>query len=226
MSVMSLHNLINSQKEKPRTVKFQGGPDVVLGIEWLKALADTIVNWTKRTMSFWSRKECISLQVWEWTRNLTWLCKASSVGQGSPIKEVVGLPPCRGREHFINIKEGQGPVNVRPYRYPHLHKNEIKRQVQEMLSAGIIRHSSSAFSSPVILVKKDQPWRMCVDYWALKKDQSVRFLDHEVICTLQQDSSGPKVWRVYTRRGKKGNTQVILLKTQLFPWGANGRSVV
>ncbi|MCH83131.1 RNA-directed DNA polymerase (Reverse transcriptase) [Trifolium medium] len=74
----------------------------------------------------------------------------------------------RGREHVINIREGQGPVNVRPYLYPHLHKKEIEKQVKEMLASGIVRHSTSAYSSPVILVK-DSTWRMCVDYRALNK---------------------------------------------------------
>jgi hypothetical protein len=39
-----------------------GGPDMVLGIEWLKTLGDTIVNWSKQTMSFWNNRKWVTLQ--------------------------------------------------------------------------------------------------------------------------------------------------------------------
>ena len=79
-----------------------------------------------------------------------------------------GLPPSRSCDHRIPLLPGSGPVVVRPYRYPHLQKDEIERQCEVMLQQGIIRPSRSPLSSPVLLVKKhDGSWRFCVDYRGL-----------------------------------------------------------
>ncbi|WVY95664.1 hypothetical protein V8G54_027815 [Vigna mungo] len=77
------------------------------------------------------------------------------------FEEPKGLPPRRVKEQKIHLKPGQEPINVRPYRYAYHQKNEIERQVQELMKMGHIRHSQSAYSSPVILVKKkNNKWRM------------------------------------------------------------------
>ena len=65
-----------------------------------------------------------------------------------------GLPPERELDHQIPLKPGAEPFKLKPYRYPHSHKAEIEKQVAEMLTNGIVKHSTSPFASPVLLVKK------------------------------------------------------------------------
>ncbi|RVW76696.1 Transposon Tf2-8 polyprotein [Vitis vinifera] len=84
------------------------------------------------------------------------------------FQEPFKLPPLREIDHHIPLKEGTQPINVRPYRYAYFQKAEIEKQVQAMLDVGIIRPSTSPYSSPVLLVKKkDDTWRFCTDYRAL-----------------------------------------------------------
>ena len=82
--------------------------------------------------------------------------------------EPEGLPPARACDHHIHLKPNTEPVAVRPYRYPQLQKDELELQCEAMLRQGTIRASTSPFSAPVLLVKKqDGSWRFCVDYRAL-----------------------------------------------------------
>jgi hypothetical protein len=82
-----------------------------------------------------------------------------------------GLPPSRGvHDHSIPLVPGSLPPNIRLYRHPFSQKNEIEKMVQELLNAGVIRPSTSPYSSPVVMVlKKEGSWRMCPDFRALNK---------------------------------------------------------
>jgi hypothetical protein len=76
-----------------------------------------------------------------------------------------GYPPERDCDHAIPLLPGATPFSIRPYRYPPAIKDEIERQIGEMLQSGIIRPSSSPFSSSVLLVKKkDGTFRFCVEF--------------------------------------------------------------
>ena len=83
----------------------------------------------------------------------------------------VDLPPLKGHEHQINLKEGAQAICQRHYKYPYYQKNEIKKIVKELLFVGSIRNSCNPFASPVLLLRKAYgSWRMCIDYKALNQE--------------------------------------------------------
>jgi hypothetical protein len=64
----------------------------------------------------------------------------------------VSFAPPRACTHVITPIEGARPMSIRSYCYAPALKDEIEKQVREMLEAGLIQNSP--FSSPVLLVKK------------------------------------------------------------------------
>jgi hypothetical protein len=56
-------------------------------------------------------------------------------------------------------------MNIRLYRLPHYQKDAMESIIEQVLKSEFIRHSFSPFSSPAILVKKeDGTRRLCIDY--------------------------------------------------------------
>jgi len=76
------------------------------------------------------------------------------------FQEPKGLLQARAHDHKLPILLGQGPVSVRPHRYPFykkIKKNkkiEIEHQVAALLNFGVVRASTSPYSLLVQLVKK------------------------------------------------------------------------
>jgi hypothetical protein len=81
-----------------------------------------------------------------------------------------GRPPDRGFEHTIELEDGVKPMITPPYHPPQTFKDEIGKELKELLVMGHIRPSSSPFASSVVLVlKKDGTMRICIKYQALNK---------------------------------------------------------
>jgi hypothetical protein len=80
--------------------------------------------------------------------------------------ELPSLPPDREVEFTIELIPGTPPISRRPYRMPLNELAKLKKQLQELLTKGLIRPSSSEWGCPALLVKKkkDNSLRMCVDY--------------------------------------------------------------
>jgi hypothetical protein len=154
-----------------------GGYDLVLGTQWLATLGPILWDFTALTMSFWHRDHCVTLHGLPGHQRPRALACGPSAHLDSLLVEFTdvfaeptGLSPVRDRTHRIQLLPGSAPVAIHPYCYPAHHKDELERQCRVMEENSLIRCSTSAFSSPVLLVKKaDGSWHICVDYQALNE---------------------------------------------------------
>ena len=80
------------------------------------------------------------------------------------------LPPERAVDHRIDLLPDSVPVSKPTYKMSLAEMDELRRQLDDLLSRGFIRPSSSPYGSPVLFVKKKEgDLRLCVDYQALNK---------------------------------------------------------
>ena len=66
--------------------------------------------------------------------------------------------------HKIDLVDRSDPPGQRPFRLSAAEATEISKQLTELINLGLIRPSLSDFGAPILLVKKDNTFRMCIDY--------------------------------------------------------------
>lgn len=84
-----------------------------------------------------------------------------------------GIPTQRvtSGQMVINLIDPHKLIQRTPYRLAPAEKEVVREKIKELLDAGIIRESSSPYASPILLVKKkDNSDRMCVDYRELNSN--------------------------------------------------------
>jgi hypothetical protein len=81
------------------------------------------------------------------------------------LDDLLGMPPERDIEFKIELQPGTAPVAKSPYKITRDELVELKIQLKDLLDKGYIRPSSSPWDFPALFMKKkDEAFRLCVDY--------------------------------------------------------------
>ena len=78
------------------------------------------------------------------------------------------MPLKREVEFRIDLIPGTHPVSIASYRLSRPFQEELRKQLNDLLSKKLFRRSVSPWRGPVLFTKKkDGSWRMCIDYRGL-----------------------------------------------------------
>ena len=85
-------------------------------------------------------------------------------------EDLPGIPLDKEIDFQIELAPGTEPISKAPYRMAPLELKELKIQMEELVSKGFFRSSTSPWGAPVLFVKKkDGIFRLCIDYRELNK---------------------------------------------------------
>ena len=136
-------------------------------------------------------------------------------------------------EHEINLTTAE-PIRGKAYSLPHAMRETLDREIDSMLTMGVIEPSTAAYASPVVMVKKpDGSTRVCVDYRRLNKitvfDPEPMPSAEEIFAKLSSDRYFSKFdlskgyWQVPMREQDKDLTTFVchrgLFRFTVMPFG-------
>ncbi|GJY92612.1 putative reverse transcriptase domain-containing protein [Tanacetum coccineum] len=146
--------LAERQERSPRSERSHGF-DVVIGMDWLSKYHARII----------CDEKVIHIPI----DDETLIIRVRELPKVFP-EDLLSLPPIRQVEFQIDLIPGAAPVARAPYRLAPSEMQELSDQLQELADRGFIRPSTSPWGAPVLFFKKkDESFRMCIDYRELNK---------------------------------------------------------
>lgn len=79
------------------------------------------------------------------------------------MSSVAAPTECKTAKCYFQAETAQ-TIRLPPYPLPHAYHNIAKSELDEIEREGIIKHPSSEWAFPIVLVKKDGSLHMCIDY--------------------------------------------------------------
>ena len=101
-----------------------------------------------------------------------------------------------------SIPKGRA-ITLKNYKIPNHQQQEVDRQVQEMLEQDIIKHSSSPYNFPILVVPKKldasgvKKWRICIDFRKLND------------VTISDSFPLPNIQEILDKLGRSGYFSII-----------------
>ncbi|GFN80209.1 transposon tf2-6 polyprotein [Plakobranchus ocellatus] len=93
--------------------------------------------------------------------------------------------------HVIRVSTNE-IIRIKPYPLPFVSQEFLKTEISQLLSLGVIEHSTSPYCSPVVIVKKkDGSLHLCID---LRKLNSVTIFDTPLTNLLRKGSPEKVSW--------------------------------
>jgi hypothetical protein len=152
------------------------GIDVILGMDWLTKHKGIISCANKTVLLTDHQGKSVSCQAQPPAKDpMVFNLAAESISVVEEFmdvfpEELLGMPPEREVEFYIDQIPGAAPITKRPYRMAPTKLAELKLQIAELQQKGYIHPSSSPWGAPVLFVtKKDGSMRMCIDYRSLNE---------------------------------------------------------
>jgi hypothetical protein len=140
------------------TVLPSKGIDVILGMDWLTKHKG-IISCASKTILFTDHQgKSVSCQAQPPANDpMMFNLTAESISVVEEFmdvfpEELLGMPPEREVEFYIDLIPGMAPIAKRPYRMAPTELAELKLQITDLQEKGYIRPSSSPWGAPVLFV--------------------------------------------------------------------------